>query len=189
MIQLNLDWREVLWWMQGGMAGSHLRWSVYEDMVNRVWPQATEQERRNMFLIMRRDLGSYWRPDGWNGHAHMKEKGEGPWRTDISDLTAHKHFRQVLARFDPDNQFAVTMRAPDVSTLDQLLRYTPASSIIKRPYLSHFKKGEKLASDTATITVRTFKWKDGYRIDWSRRCAEELIVKAEQLDIPDDGTM
>ena len=77
MITLNLDWREVLWWLQGGMAGSHLRWNVYEDMVNRVWPQADEQERRNMWLIMRRDLGTYWRPDGWNGHSHMKDKGEG----------------------------------------------------------------------------------------------------------------
>ena len=59
MIALNLDWHEVLWWMQGGMAGSHLRWSVYEDMVNRVWPQCSEQERRNLWLVMRRDLGSW----------------------------------------------------------------------------------------------------------------------------------
>lgn len=32
MITLTLDWREVLWWFQGGMAGSHIRRSVYEDI-------------------------------------------------------------------------------------------------------------------------------------------------------------
>lgn len=41
MITLNLDWHEVLWWMKGGIAGSHLCWNVYEDMVNRVWPTST----------------------------------------------------------------------------------------------------------------------------------------------------
>lgn len=169
MITLSLDWREVLWWMQGGMAGSHLRWSVYEDMVNKVWPQADEQERRNMFLIMRRDLGTYWRPDGWNGHSHMTDKGEGPWKPAaavltysddkrydpakcIVDLEPWRRFRQVLARFDPDNQYAVTMRG------------------LKKP-------------------VRAYKWENEYRIDWSRRCAEDSIIKIEKLDIPDDGTM
>lgn len=154
MIKLELDWREVLWWMQGGMAGSHLRWSVYEDMVNRVWPQASEQERRNIFLIMRRDLGSYWRPKEWNGHSHMTEDGEGPWREDIFDKTPWMYFRQVLARFDPDNQYFVTMK-----DVDQFVR------------------------------IRAYKWEGKYCIDWSRRCDETKIVKVEQLDIPDDGTM
>ena len=80
MITLNLDWREVLWWMQGGMAGSHLRWSVYEDMVNKVWPQCSEQERRNIWFIMRRDLGNYWRPAGWSGFDLATAHGEGEWK-------------------------------------------------------------------------------------------------------------
>ena len=204
MITMTFDWREVLWWMQGGMAGSHLRWSVYEDMVNRVWPQASEQERRNMWLIMRR--GSYWRPDGWNGHEHMQEKGEGPWepaageltysddkRYDpskfITDLTPWMYFRQVLARFDPDNQYAVTLRVRNSDELDSVLRLTPAASIIKQPSLSHIRKSDKWESDTTTVTVRTYKWQDKYRIDWSRRCAEDSIIKVEKLEIHDEGTM
>lgn len=206
MIQLTLDWREVLWWLQGGMAGSHLRWSVYEDMVNRVWPQATEQERRNIFLLMRRDLGSYWRPDGWNGHSHMRDKGEGPWKPAaavltysddpsydpakcITDLTPWMYFRQVLARFNPDEQYAVTMRCDSEMTYLSLKRTTNPASIISLPQPPRTEQGETWESPTATIVVRAYKWEGQYRIDWARRCAEDSIIKVEHLDIPDDGTM
>lgn len=185
MITLDLDWREVLWLLQGGMSGSHLRWSVYDDMVNRVWPQTSEQERRNMFLIMRRDLGSYWRPAEWNGHSHMQDNGEGQWRDDISDTTPWMYFRQVLARFNPDNQYAVTMHVKDSDMLKKMLNFVNAASIICRPCIS-YKQWE---SDTATVTLRAYKWQDEYYINWSRRCAEDCIKKIEKLEIPDDGTM
>ena len=177
--------------MHGGMAGSHLRWSVYEDMVNKVWPQCCEQERRNIWLIMRRDLGWSWRPDGWNGHAHMEEKGEGLWKPKdkIFDETPWRYFRQVLARFDPDNQWAVTVRVENSEQLDSVLRLTPAASIIKQPSLAHIRKSDKWESDTTTVTVRTYKWQNEYRIDWNRRCDENAIVSTEKLNIPDDKTM
>lgn len=204
MITLALDWREVLWWMQGGMAGSHLRWSVYEDMVNKVWPQATEQERRNLFLIMRRDLGYYWRPDGWPGHKLMWEKGEGEWKADdngmaidhdnpegeprqvIHDLTPWMYFRQVLARFDPDNQWAVTLRTPDSDTLESMLRLTPKASIISTPTPS---KSRKYPMPLRPLIIRAYRWQDDYRIDWNRRIDPAAIVNAEQLKIPDTGEM
>jgi len=208
MITLNLDWHEVLWWMQGGMAGSHLRWSVYEDMVNKVWTQCSEQERRNLWLIMRRDLGWYWRPDGWNGHKHMNEKGEGLWKANddgyaintndpdgqpvkvITDLTPWMYFRQVLARFDPENQYAVTMPVHNAEELDSVLRLTPVAAIISQPKIPRTAaKYDAWQSDTATVTIRTYKWQDEYRIDWSRRCDESRITKVEQITIPDDGTM
>ena len=185
MITLNLDWREVLWWMQGGMAGSHLRWNVYEDMVNRVWPQCSEQERRNMWLILRRDLGFIWRPDGWNGIKHMTEKGEGPWKQPLSyddpkwnnrehifDPTPWMYFRQVLARFDPDNQYEVTMKADSKHARNELIRM-----------------GLTKSAKQGFFRIRTYKWQDEYRIDWSRRCAEDAIVNVEKLEIPDEGTM
>lgn len=206
MITLSLDWREVLWWMQGGMSGSHLRWSVYEDMVNRVWPACSEQERRNMWLIMRRDLGSWWRPDGWSGFDLATAHGEGEWKPALSmltysddkrydpakvitDLTPWMYFRQVLARFDPENQYAVTMHVHNQDELDNVLRFTPAATVISHPPIPRTKKGLGWQSDTATVTVRAYKWENEYRIDWDRRCAEDIIVKAEKLEIPDTGEM
>ena len=207
MITLNLDWHEVLWWMQGGMAGSHLRWNVYEDMVNKVWPQCSEQERRNLWLIMRRDLGSYWRPDGWSGFDLANAHGEGEWkplkghvidREDadgkpvayIMDETPWMYFRQVLDRFDLENQYAVTMAVHNAEELDEVLRFTPAATIISMPKIPRTKeKYDAWHSDTATVTVRAYKWQEEYYIDWTRRCDGLRITKAERLTIPDDGTM
>ena len=212
MIQLSLDWREVLWWMQGGMAGSHLRWSVYEDMVNKVWPQCSEQERRNLWFIMRRDLGSWWRPDGWSGFDLANAHGEGEWKPTmddirgkmddvsqpsaithqpsyITDTTPWTYFRQVLARFDPENQYAVTMHVRNKQEWEGTVRSTPDSIIMDRPNLSHFKHDDDWQSDTATFKVRAYLWEGEYRIDWSRRCAEDAIVKTENLYIPDTGEM
>lgn len=203
MITLILDWREVLWWMQGGMAGSHLRWSVYEDMVNKVWSQCSEQERRNLWLIMRRDLGSWWRPNGWSGFDLANAHGDGEWkplktyvidREDpdgkpvayIMDETPWRYFRQVLARFDPENQYAVTMAVHNQKELDGILRDRHMGHLIDWPKLSHVRGVDW---ESATVTVRAYKWQDEYRIDWSRRCDELRITKAERLTIPDDGTM
>lgn len=211
MITLTLDWREVLWWMQGGMTVSHLRWSVYKDMVNKVWPKCSEQERRNLWYIMRRDLGSYWRPDGWSGFDLRNAHGEGEWKPAavvltysddkrydpakcITDLTPWNYFRQVLARFDPENQYAVRIAVHNQKELSGILCLTPQNVIIERPNLSYFDKDEDWESDTTNVTVRTYKWqdmngKDAYFIDWCRRCYPDRIAKVEKLEIPDDGTM
>jgi hypothetical protein len=189
--------------MQGGMAGSHLRWSVYEDMVNKVWPQCSEQERRNLWLIMRRDLGSYWRPDEWSGFDLANAHGEGEWkpaagvltykddkrydtRKVITDLTPWMYFRQVLARFDPDNQWAVTLRTPDSDTLESMLRLTPKASIISTPTPSKLRK---YPMPLRPLIVRAYRWQDECRISWSQRIAPDSIVKAEKLEIPDTGEM
>lgn len=206
MITMSLDWREVLWWLQGGMAGSHLRWSVYEDMVNRVWPQCTEQERRNIFLIMRRDLGTCWRPDGWPGHALMREKGEGAWKADdkgmaidhndpdgkpcqaIHDLQPWMFFRQVLACFDPDNQYQVNLQVRNNEELECALAQLQQSRIVGRPSLCHFPKDADWQSDTATLSVRTYFWDGEYRIGWDRYCDKGRITSIEKMELPDDGT-
>lgn len=207
MITLNLDWHEVLWWMQGGMAGSHLRWSVYEDMVNRVWPQCSEQERRNLWLIMRRDLGRWWRPDGWSGFDLANAHGEGEWKANdegyaidyknpdakphkaIDDLTPWMYFRQVLARFDPENQYAVTIHVHNAEELDSVLLLTPAATIISQPKVPRTAaKYDAWQSDTATVTVRAYKWQEKYYINWTRYCKASSAT-VERLAIPDDGTM
>ena len=211
MITLTLEWREVLWWMQGGMSGSHNCWDVYKDMVNRVWPQCSEQERRNIWFIMRRDLGTYWRPDGWSGYGEAH--GEGEWKPPmddvrgkmddvsqssaithqpsyIADITPWMYFRQVLARFDPENQYAVTMRVHNQKELDGIIFFAPAASVISRPSIPHtIEEYDAWQSDTATVTVRAYKWEEEYRIDWGRRCDASRTTKVERLTFPDDGTM
>ena len=192
--------------MQGGMAGSHLRWSVYEDMVNRVWPQCSEQERRNLWLIMRRDLGSWWRPDGWSGFDIANAHGEGEWKPAaavltysddksydpakvITDLTPWMYFRQVLARFDPENQYAVTIHVHNAEELDSVLLLTPADTIISQPKVPRTAaKYDAWQSDTATVTVRAYKWQEKYYINWTRYCKASSAT-VERLAIPDDGTM
>lgn len=179
MIKLELGWREVLWWMQGGMAGSHLRWSVYEDMVNKVWPQCTEQERRNIHYIMERDFGTYWRNSG------------GDWKpeSEIFDKTPREYFRQVLARFDPDNQYAVPLRVENELMYRCLKNVTNPAIIISLPKPPLVKKGETWTSLTATAVCRAYKWDGHYMVDWSRHFDESLITKVEKLAIPDEGTM
>lgn len=191
MITLNLDWREVLWWLQGGMAGSHLRWSVYKDMVDIVWPKCTEQERRNIFTIMRRDFGYTWRPDGWSGYKDMDAADEGEWKpeSEIFDKTPFEYFRRVLARFNPRNQYAVTIPVHNQDELDEVLRLTPAATIISCPRIPRTEKGLGWQSDTATITVRAYQWQGEYYISWIRRIAGDQIKKKEKITIPDKGTM
>jgi hypothetical protein len=206
MITLNLDWREVLWWMKGGMTGSHLCWNVYEDMVNRVWPQCSEQERRNLWLIMRRDLGWWWRPAGWSGFDLANAHGEGEWKplkgytidrenpdgkpvAYIMDETPWMYFRQVLARFDPENQYAVTMDVESEEELKDTLRFTPKATIISCPTLITAKGCVPMFDLTsAPLTVRAYKWQEEYYIDWTRRCNASSATVA-RLAIPDDGTM
>ena len=207
MITLHLDWHEVLWYFSGGMSGSHLRWGVYQDMVNCVWKQCSELERRCIWFIMRRDLGYYWRPDGWLGFDMDTAHGEGDWKADengyaidrndpdgkpkqvITDLTPWRYFRQVLARFDPENQYAVTMAVRTSAELAGVLRMTPAACVISRPNTSHFKQEDDWQSNTATVTVRTYRWQDDYYIDWSHRCDPDRITKTERIEIPNDVAM
>jgi hypothetical protein len=179
-------------------------------MVNRVWPQCSEQERRNLWLIMRRDLGSYWRPDGWSGYGEAH--GEGEWKPAaavltysddkhydpakcITDLTHWNYFRQVLARFDPENQYAVTLKAETDEEVEGILEGLLKETIISTPtlMLSADKTRYGWRMDMP-IVVRTYKWQypeghDAYFINWSRRCDPDRIAKVVKLEIPDDGTM
>lgn len=202
MIILTLDWHEILWWLSGAMSGSHLRWSAYEDMVNSVWPQCSEQERRCIFFIMRRDLGYWWRPEGYRGDDPAL-RGEGPWRADdkgyaidrddpdakprqvITDLTPWMYFRQVLARFDPDRQYAVTMRADSRKQADRVYKDARQRGILIHRDEDYGWRNPK----SRTVTVRAYQWQQDYRIDWNKRCDQDRIVSVEKMEIPDTGEM
>ena len=202
MITLTFDWHEVLWFLAGAMQGSHLRWSAYEDMVNCVWPQCSEQERRCIFFIMRRDLGYWWRPEGFRGD-DPNLRGEGLWladdrgyaidRTDpdakprqvITDLTPWMYFRQVLARFDPDRQYAVTLRADSRKLADRVYKDARQRGILIPRDEDYSWRNPK----SRTVTVRAYQWQQDYRIDWNKRCDPDRIVSVEKMEIPDTGEM
>ena len=105
------------------------------------------------------------------------------------------YFRQVLARFDPENQYAVTLKAKTDKEVESSMIRLDTRSVISMPKLVLSKDKKRMTWDkTVPIIVRTYKWqdpegKDAYFIDWKHRCAPERMKKVEKLEIPDDGTM
>ena len=89
--KLTLDRFELLWWCEGFVGKSHLRWDGYERMVNDVFPQLSEDERECIYAYVKRDLS-------W----HFEGK--------YVDETPHEYFKQMLARYNPANQYKVMLK-------------------------------------------------------------------------------
>ena len=85
---LNLDKFELLWFIEGFVGKSHLRWDGYKIMINNVYPQLSDTEREFIYVFAKRDFS-------W-----MFEKEK--------DTTSAKYFRQMLARYNPANQYIVS---------------------------------------------------------------------------------
>ena len=88
---LRLDKFQLLWLCEGFIGKSHLRWDGYSMMVNDVFPQLNDYEREFIYTYAKRDFAWHW--DG-----------------DYVDETPHQYFLQMLARFNPANQYRVTMK-------------------------------------------------------------------------------
>lgn len=87
---LRLDKFQLLWFLQGGICGSHIRWDIYSTFVNDVFPQLSESERECIYTYAKRDF------------SEMFERKP--------DATESWLFRQLLARFNPANQYVVTLK-------------------------------------------------------------------------------
>lgn len=87
---LRLDRFNLLWYLEGAVRGSHLRWDIYPTFVNDVFPQLSESERECIYTYAKRDLSEMFdrKPDS----------------------TESEYFRQLLARFNPANQYVVTLK-------------------------------------------------------------------------------
>ena len=72
------------------MGKSHLRWDIYPMMVNDVYPQLSDGEREAIFTYVKRD-------ESWK------------FRDDY-DKTAKEYFLHFLARYNPADQFVVTLK-------------------------------------------------------------------------------
>ena len=88
---LKLDKFRLLWLLEGAVGKSHLRWDIYDMFVNDVYPQLNDNEREFIYIYAKRDLS--WHFEG-----------------DFVAETPHQFFRQMLARFNPANQYKVTLK-------------------------------------------------------------------------------
>ena len=57
-VTITLDKFEILWYLRGGMSGSHLCWEVYERVVN-LYSQLSDNEREFIYMMAKRDL-NHW---------------------------------------------------------------------------------------------------------------------------------
>ena len=87
---LTLDRFQLMWLCEGAMGKSHLRWDIYPMMVNDVYPQLSDGEREAIFTYIKRD-------ESWK------------FRDDY-DKTAKEYFLKMLARYNPANQYTITLK-------------------------------------------------------------------------------
>ena len=133
MAQLHLDKFQLLWLCEGAIGKSHLRWDIYKIMVNDVFPQLNDDEREFIFTYLKRDLS-------WHFNNEMT----------FVDKTPKEYFLQLLARYNPVNQYIVKL------TDDAPVR-----------------KGDKRE-------IEAYLWQGRYYTTWNRYCAPEYIKKVEK---------
>lgn len=87
---LNLDKFELMWLLEGAAGKSHLRWDIYRMFIEDIYPQLNYDEREFLYTYIKRDTAWLWE------------------HKTLSDKTPHEYWMQVLARFNPANQYTVT---------------------------------------------------------------------------------
>jgi hypothetical protein len=92
------------------------------------------------------------------------------------------YFRQVLARFDPDRQYAVTLRADSRKLADRVYKDARQRGILIPRDEDYGWKNPK----SRTVTVRAYQWQQDYRIDWDKRCDQDRIVSVEPLKMKNE---
>lgn len=92
MAKLNLDRFQLLWFCEGFIGKSHLRWDGYQIMVDKVFPQLTDKEREFIYTYVKRDFKWHWEDKKF------------------LDETPYRYWLQMLARFNPANQVHVWLK-------------------------------------------------------------------------------
>ena len=137
---LTLDSKELLWLLEGAARGSHLRWDVYEIFVNKVWNQLDYDERESIYTYAKRDLSDIF---------------EGQY----ADRSGKERFEQMLARFNPSNQYKVYVNK-EPGELDKERWPTMCG---KNPY------------------VECYKWHGEYKPDWRGYVPDDIIKRVEKV--------
>ena len=101
--KITLDKFRLMWLLEGAVGKSHLRWDIYDMFVNDVFPQLSEDERQFIYAYAKRDLS-------WHFEGKYVYK------------TPHEYFKQMLARYNPANQYKVTVQNDEeTKTVDAYL--------------------------------------------------------------------
>ena len=179
---LKLDRFQLMWLAEGAIGKSHLRWDVYPMFVNDVWPQLTESEREAIFTYIKRD--SSWHFNNERPHG---------------DETAKQYFLQMLARFNPANQYVVTLKegrkkaivVNDAYYFDGKYyvgwqRYCAPEYIVKVEQKPFLKCSNRFCI-ARNMCVRNLDHKDGDKYfandsDWACDNCDMIIVKDGVID-------
>lgn len=92
---LTLNKFELMWLFEGAAGKSHLRWDIYPMFADTIYRQLNDDEREFLYTYIKRDTSWLW------------ENKTG------LDETPHKYWLQVLARYNPANQYEVTLKGLD----------------------------------------------------------------------------
>lgn len=92
MALVKLDKFEILWLCEGAMGKSHLRWSIYDKMIDEIFPILSDDEREFIYTYLKRDTSWLWE------------------KKTIGDTMPYEYWLQTLARYNPTNQFTVRLR-------------------------------------------------------------------------------
>lgn len=87
---LNLDKFELMWLFEGAAGKPHLRCVIYRMFIEDIYPQLSYDEREFIYAYIKRDTSWLWEN-----------------KTSM-DKTPHEYWQQVLARYNPANQYEVT---------------------------------------------------------------------------------
>ena len=125
--KLKLNKFELMWLFEGAAGKSHLRWGVYEMFVNKIYPQLNDDEREFLYTYIKRDTAWLWEHN-----------------TKI-DETPYQYWLQVLARYNPSNQYTVTAKHNDLEeTKDAYLwngkYYTNFTMYFAKEYITDIKQ-------------------------------------------------
>lgn len=92
----NLDWHDILNWMDGCSIGSHLRQGIWDRAIDEFYPKLSSEERKNIYTLAKRDLLNRYM-DIDNKHVDLNRPGA-------------REFLHFLARFNPANQHMVMVQ-------------------------------------------------------------------------------
>ena len=108
-------------------------------MVNDVWIQLGDTEREWLYTYAKRDFAEYFK----------------------SDIPDAKYFNQMLARYNPTNQYKVFVKGARKASEYDKARFPTLKK--RKPYLE------------------CYKWDDKYYANWCCRVADDLIKEVEHL--------